>query len=113
MKLYCETRGEKPFDWNAELDALIAGKAISHKESDSLFILSSQWTTCACGNQCDILPRRGLNERYPGEPRDPELFALGSEFNDYIEGEEWAEAKECLRKIEARSAFLISQLNEK
>lgn len=105
MKTYCETKGEKPFDWNRELDSLIAGRELTGWEHDNLSDKALEWTTCACGNQCSIIPR----DR-EGMPLDTLLRGLGSEFFSYVENGSWQDAKIILNDIEARAAIVIAEI---
>ncbi len=109
---YAESKKKKPFDWNAFLKQ----KSYTQGEVSNAGVLAGNWVTCACGNQCDIIPR---NEDWDGEPTDKKLAALGSKFCDNISFLEDAviygeniktpqkKAKETLKKIEARSSQLI------
>jgi hypothetical protein len=100
-KTYAEANGAAPFDWNAFL-------SIGHTEEEweAANVLSQEWVTCACGNQCDALPRN----RH-GEPLDPELFWAGNEFNSAIHERDMAEAQRILAKIEKRTGHLLAMLN--
>ena len=110
MKTYAEENNTPTFDWNEKLDALIAGEVISPEALKELEDLSSSWVTCACGNQCAIIPR----DKEDGHPLDLELWGLGVSFWGKIYPGQWGKAKEVLKKIETRSAFLIKEiLNEK
>lgn len=106
-KTYCETRGEKPFDWNRELDELIAGRSGSLTD-DRRLDMAFHWVTCACGNQCAIIPRLSI-EHNPGAPEDNQLAHLGMRFHDDITCRAWLGAKQTLARIEARSAILIAE----
>lgn len=113
MKTYAEQQNEKPFDWNAFLNK----EDYTREELQEASFLSSQWVTCACGNQCHIIPRD-----IKGEPEDEILLWAGIEFHDEIEnmrsyrdvkhkfyvGKE--RAKKLLIEIEQRSDVLIKQL---
>ena len=65
---------------------------------------AQSWTTCACGNMCDIIPRDEW-----GAPLDDELRTLGVLFPTYIHGEQYDAAINTLDKIEKRSATLIKR----
>jgi len=116
MKTYAETKGKAPFDWKAFLE----------KESytkDELFYakeLAKNWVTCACGNQCDVIPRG-----YDGKPLDRRLKKLGRElfvcinamcypFEDSEEQFEYCRqsAISTLHAIEARSQEIINQIKK-
>ena len=101
MNTYSEKRGYTKFNW---WDALNDPSKYYH---NYLASISGSWVTCACGNQCDILPRSEA-----GEPEDIELRNLGLRFNLLVMRYEWDKAKETLAKIEKRSSFLIKQINK-
>lgn len=103
MKSYSQVNKKKPFDWNAFLDKAIKGKT-TEKENWKATKLAMNWVTCACGNQCDVIDR--LDD---GCPKDDDLEHLGHTFFHDIEDENWKEAKQTLKEIEKRSAFLINQ----
>lgn len=104
MTTFAETSGKKTFDWNNFLDRAIAGD-ITHDEWFNATKLSENWITCACGNQCDIIPRNSS-----GEPNDSILFVYGVQFNSLISNYRYSKAKEVLAAIEQRSAELIKQI---
>lgn len=104
MKTYAETSGEQPFDWNQWLKRAIKREP-DEEERYSASRKAGLWTTCAVGNACSTLPR---NET--GEPKDPKLMGLGARFNHHIKLKEWREAKSTLKEIEARSSFLLAQM---
>ena len=119
LKSYCEKEsGVKPLDWNALL-------AVPYEKQNEGVIANAtrhsvQWTTCACGAQCHIIPR-GEDE---GEPLDDILYLRGSEFharivemqNAFVRNdrsvfeEARQEAIQTLRVIEKRSTILIRRI---
>lgn len=99
-KTYAETQNEAPFDWNK---ALANPPDYRSEEHDRLAEKAESWTTCACGNQCAIIPRFGAR------PEDAILASLGLSFYDEVSNGEWEKSKETLQAIEARSAILIQQ----
>ena len=101
MKTYTETEGQDPFDWNAFLNK----EFITEDEWFEAWDLAGNWVTCACGNQCDIIPRDAH-----GIPDDSILNGLGIDFHVSIAHEDSLEAKEVLKLIEERSAFLINKI---
>ena len=106
---YTEKNNEKPFDWNAFLNK----KEITQEEWENASELSSQWVTCACGNQCSSIPRYGLFEMYgsrEGMPKDDILRALGIEFDELIRLQNIGLSKLLLSKIEQRSAYILNNL---
>ena len=105
-KTYSEEKGEEVFDWNKALSA----KRISDKTWDELVKKAGDWVTCACGNQCAIIPR---NE--DGEPKDKVLTLLGGieGFFGAIRNRDREYAIELLALIETRSEQLIKKLSKK
>lgn len=104
MKTYSETQFKDPFDWNEFLNR----KNITQTDWRRAYRLADNWVTCACGNQCDIIPKR-----YDGAPVDRLLRFYGVEFFIYIRGEDKNSAIEVLKKIEERSAILIKEIKSK
>lgn len=99
---YAEAQGAKPFDWWAALNDPPEAGSIEHGD---LCDLSEEWVTCACGNQCDIIPRDNV-----GAPYDYRLDILGRNFHGCVKVANWQSAKATLSKIEARSAELIAEI---
>lgn len=100
-KTYSEEEGKEAFDWNKALSA----KNISNETWEFLEKKARSWTTCACGNQCAILPRM-----VSGRPVDYLLATLGGNddgFYGAILRRDKVEASHLLRLIEMRSAYLI------
>ena len=104
MKTYAETQGKKKFDWNAFLENPPERRSLRHRRATDL---SGQWVTCACGNQCDIIPRSAS-----GTPFDNELESLGFSFHALIDDGQWDLAKNTLNLIEKRSSELIAELTK-
>ena len=104
MKTYAETEWEKPFNWELFLKNGRKGR-LTEEEKKSAIARSLSWVTCACGNQCAIIPRG-----YAGSPVDYYLRILGSIFYISIKSENWDKATETLRKIERRSAELLLEI---
>lgn len=102
MKTYVETQNEQPFDWNAFLDM----ETITNEEWEQAEELASCWVTCACGNQCDIIPRTSA-----GIPRDNMLSFFGQTFWQYVYTRDKVKAKNILGEIEKRSVELIEQIS--
>lgn len=99
---YTEVKCEPPFDWNAFLaqdPATITEKDWSYADD-----LAADWVSCACGNQCSVIPR----DRF-GEPIDQRLAQLGVMFSSDIEYRAMADARQTLHQIEKRTAFLLTQ----
>lgn len=118
MKTYSEEMGKEPFDWHEFLNK----NEFTKEELEKACSLSSNWPTCAVGNQCACIPR----DRYGG-PIDSPLYKLGRKFDEiiseiyesydidsgYVNEEYIVEAKNILDKIEQRSAELIHQNENK
>lgn len=101
---YAESQHTASFDWNAFLSNPPVFESPEHHKASRL---SSPWVTCACGNQCSIIPRNRV-----GAPLDPKLCDLGCEFAGFISAGLWAQAKKCLLKIEARADELIKEIQK-
>ncbi len=95
---YQETVLGGDFDWFTALSQ----PHINSAAWERLSILSSKWTTCACGNQCVIIPRD-----YCGNPLDSKLALLGVKFAQCVEARDAESALATLYAIEQRSAYLI------
>ena len=104
MKTYAEQQGEKAFDWNKFLENPPEKGSEEHWDAG---VRSGDWVTCACGNQCDIIPRSSL-----GCPNDDKLERLGSDFYTDVNAGEWECAKNTLYLIEKRSAEIIEGLTK-
>jgi hypothetical protein len=74
---YAELRQEKPFDWFEFLKR----DSYTLLELTTAQSKSLDWVTCACGQQCSIIPRE-----YHGEPEDLYLRDLGFLFAMAIGG---------------------------
>jgi|SRR6185437_10517233 len=115
MKTYAETQGKAPLDWNA----FLAKESYTYDQLTDARNRASSWVTCACGNQCDIIPRD-----LDGAPIDAALDDLGSSFynaicdmrlylyNKYFE-EFRQKAISALHAIEFRSQEIINDLKNK
>ena len=105
LKSYSEVAGGISIDWWRELDRL-EKKSIG---GDDLHIrlnhLAASWVTCACGNQCEVIPRED------GVPVDTELNTLGMKFYVDVRDMDISAARNTLEKIEKRSATLIARIN--
>jgi len=108
-KTYAETRGQAPFDWNLFLEKAINDpSSISDLEYGKIFHLSGTWVTCACGNQCAIIPR-SISGPFYGSPVDILLNTLGMALSQSVKAWEWLEARNILHKIGERSQVLIKE----
>ncbi|GAB3975504.1 hypothetical protein GCM10028806_33210 [Spirosoma terrae] len=116
MKTYAESQGQKPFDWwkalKTPMDLIPMWK--------TLWDLSSDWVTDACGYQSNLITRD-----VEGRPKDPELEILGFDFSRAV-GEAFQaatnhhqtkfgiavqQAQAYLHEIEKRAEFLLNQLD--
>lgn len=108
-KTYAQVQYEKNFNWNKFLNK----KTHTAHELFVGMTNAGLWTTCACGNQCAIIPRKPS-----GEPKDELLSKLGMQFANNITSMnsvlkyDYAkqQAKETLEQIEMRSELLIARL---
>ena len=100
-KTYAESQDQEKFDWNKFLDQ----ESFSNLDWNYAEELAQEWVTCACGNQCSIIPRDSI-----GAPIDEGLADLGVDFSDHIIQRNVELSKETLLKIEKRSAELILEL---
>ncbi len=99
-----ESRQNLAFDWRAFLKQPF----ISVGEWEDAEALAGNWVTCACGNQCDIIPRQ-----FPtGAPIDSQLAILGIKFQDAIKAGHSNHALQILDQIEARSIYLIQIIED-
>jgi hypothetical protein len=115
IKTYCEQQISKYYvNWHEKLDKLIKLKKNAkmadenRKYTDEYYQachLSGCWVTCACGNQCSEIPRRGN-----GTPEDRHLASLGSTFYNHILNEHFESAKKTLAAIEIRSEELLREI---
>lgn len=102
---YAEEHGKKPFDWSVFLKRAIT-REVSKEEMWEAQYLAARWVTCACGNQCSMLPRF-----VDGEPKDEQLSAMGSDFNNAITCKRWRDARGMLKRIEGRSDELLAAMH--
>lgn len=100
-KTYAETQGQPPFDWN---QFLANPPTLNSAVHGSARIRATDWVTCACGNQCAIIPRTDTHA-----PLDIALSNLGLNFCGQIDIGNWSGASRTLRAIEARSTVLIAE----
>lgn len=114
MKTYAEAEGKEPFDWNA----FLSKTSVTWEELLSARERARSWITCACGNQCDIIPRNTH-----GVPEDSILHTHGAEFSECLDRSYnctteklavlyFPTARAILAVIEKRSAELIAELTK-
>jgi len=92
------------FNWVTTLQDIISGKT-ANPDWKFLKGKSACWTTCACGNLCDAIPRR-----YSGQPDDLLLATHGSYFYMYITDKRPKMALETLHVIERRAMILLKEI---
>jgi len=80
-------RAESTFDWYKHLNSAISKKL----DSKGLFALI---------NEADLFEY--MPQNMDGKPFDMRLFYLSNNFLEYIQTCEWKQAKNTLRKIDAR-----------
>lgn len=107
MMTYQELEMGTSFDWWKALEEAEDWHITDNRWSN-LTSRAGSWVTCACGNQCAIIPRDS-----EGEPKDEELSDLGLEFYSAIMGRHLTEAAFILCEIEQRSMELIKELKKK
>lgn len=104
MKSYQEEVQGDSFDWNAAIDTCIV---LGMRTTPEMKMKAGSWVTCACGNQCAIIPRTD------GRPVDRKLQELGLKFMYAIESSFLLKAEDILKAIETRSAKLIADEKNK
>ena len=107
MRTYVESQNQKPFNWNTFIKKAIAVEVTKGEVKEATKLCQS-WVTCACGNQCDAIPRNEL-----GAPKDDYLQNLGMHFMYLIRDHEWIQAKDTLEEIECRSIKLLKGIKMK
>lgn len=100
---YARSRDKAPFNWSRFLNR----KRLTDKDWEGAYTLSTDWVTCACGNQCAVIPRTST-----GEPLDFRLSNLGLDFMSAIKDKNATKGKRLLRYIEKCSLAIIKQLNK-
>jgi len=98
---FAETQGAEPINWFVELN-----KPDNIIDWDKLKKLASNWVTCACGNQCSIIPRKSMS----GKPHDATLSGLGDKFFNTVFDCDRGSAMYILSQIEIRSIELIEEI---
>lgn len=67
--------------------------------------LAADWTTCACGEQDERIPRFKDGKR----PRDKKLSDTGIDFNAAVQTDDFARARVALWQIENRAAEILAR----
>jgi hypothetical protein len=99
MKTYAESKNRTVTNWPEELNK-------AAPDWQRLQKLAADWPTCACGNQCDIIPRSS-----EGAPTDTILRVLGGRFFNAAFAEDADLALEIWYKIETRAEQIIKEIN--
>ena len=99
---YSEKNDKPAFNWKKALSATVISSDLWEEYKEK----ARSWVTCACGNQCYIIPRDGT-----GCPKDKILMNLGGDNGFYgaVKSENVEEALYWLDLIEARAAKLIQE----
>lgn len=97
---YSEKLGRDPFNWNAFLN----DDNLSSIDWSDAVGRAGNWVTCACGNECSVIPRDDI-----GEPLDGKLAHSGMKFFRAIKARSAELALHQLRDIEERVSYLLSQ----
>jgi hypothetical protein len=79
---------------------------------DEMRHLANYWPTCACGNQCAVIPREFNSLTGSGAPVDKVLYRLGMTFANQINNHRRADALRTFHRIEVRSLELIREVNK-
>lgn len=104
-KKYSVENGKEFFDWNDAIDTMLKGNKDGKYNAKLLTDKAGEWTTCACGNLCSVIPRDAFSR-----PKDDRLADLGMLFYESVDEGSWHEARLILNKIERRSATLIRHI---
>lgn len=96
---YCELRNVAPFNWEKALNNPPPRSSCEHKKLSNL---AYSWVTCACGNQCEQLPRD-----MDGVPLDYTLESLGMDFAVAVETYEFDTALTIMDNIEKRVGEIL------
>lgn len=115
LKRYSEVRGRPPIDWNDRIKKMADGIVKEHSAEHAHYRSDSgSWVTCACGNQCNIIPRHKSSKYHnEGTPLDNILETLGVDFHRAIQNFNPKVAGQVLERIEERSAYLIKEILKK
>lgn len=120
LKTYAETQGELPFDWLRWLQHVRIN--IGKNKLEKILHLAANWPTCACGNQCSVIPRYphyyDPKSVGPDAPLDDNLRDLGMAFYCYVKGMRYNDyfernrknALETFKQIEVRSTEILKDM---
>lgn len=105
---YFEEQTGQTFNWLS----FLSKEDYTHEEWDNAVGRAGNWVSCACGNQCAIIPRYETGNMQ-GQPVDITLHDLGMRFFNNIKYKDIDTAKETLIAIEKRSSELIEEILKK
>lgn len=100
-KSYAAATGNITTDWPRVIERL---DTMSEEELTKYFDLAMNWPTCACGNQCAIIPRDRA-----GAPVDNSLVTDGSRFPWALDARDKVRARFYWQAIEARAAIVVAE----
>lgn len=105
MKTQPDFKVSKPdaFNWFEEIQKLPVMTLDEHVKA---LRRAESWTTCACGNLCDAIPR----DQETKKPLDKDLAGLGMNFIDAISYRDVEWAYDTLTAIERRAAEILAEL---
>lgn len=115
QKTYSEERNKPIIDWNKVISDLrsekIKRRDVKGDITDEFKEIERRavdWVTCACGNQCSVIPRCSV-----GRPIDSILAQLGGYFPITIANgheDNYERAEKILKDIEYRSAKILKEM---
>lgn len=95
------------FNWLTRLEELNEkGNGYRPSDQEDLTTMAQGWPTCACGQLCKLLPKRGDT----AVPEDNKLYNLGCRFYNLVCRCDWSSALDIFRQIEARSFKLLQEM---
>jgi len=103
-KTYAESKQMSKFNWKEWLEAAVR-KSPTRMDRYKKSEMAVNWVTCACGNQCDQIPRDTS-----GMPRDKDLADLGGKFYSAVHSGYYESALGLLELIEKRAAELLTDI---
>lgn len=91
-----------PKRWYLDWNRFLARKRIKWEQAEAAAGLAFNWTTCACGVQCAIIPRDPS-----GRPYDSQLAGYGAKFYGAVAMRDYSFARRVLRKIDTRAGVIM------
>lgn len=105
MTTYSETKGKPPINWWDRIERL---DTVDEEEYLQWCEDAKDWITCACGSQCDIIPRNEF-----GVPVNYDLKSFGDSFCVFIRNRRKDKSTWALKNIEHISNRLINEINNR